>query len=113
MGRGEYLGELEQIVMLAVARLGADAYGMGIRREIEARAGRSMAIGAVYSTLERLEDKGYVKVVAKPPDPGRDGRARRFFELTRPGLDALQRAGEVQARMWAGLRLKRAGRATS
>jgi hypothetical protein len=52
-------------------------------------------------------------VVAKPPDPGRDGRARRFFELTRPGLVALQRAGEVQARMWAGLRLKRAGRATS
>ena len=56
MGRSGYLGELEQIVMLAVARLEGEAYGMRIRREIEERTGRGVAIGAVYSTLERLTD---------------------------------------------------------
>jgi PadR family transcriptional regulator PadR len=109
MPRGEYLGELEQIVMLALARLEGEAYGMSIRREIEQRAGRNVAIGAVYSTLERLEEKGYVRTIDR--DAGsHDGRARRFFELTRSGVDALRAAGEVQDRMWAGLRLRRAGR---
>jgi DNA-binding PadR family transcriptional regulator len=110
MARGEYLGELEQIVLLAVARLEGDAYGMNIRREIEQRAGRNVAIGAVYSTLERLHDKGYVRQHDRAPEPGRDGRPRRFFELTRAGVDGLRAANDVQARMWAGLRLTRAGR---
>lgn len=109
MSRGAYLGELEQIVMLALARLEGEAYGMSIRREIEQRAGRSVAIGAVYSTLERLEEKGYVRTVDRKA-AGHDGRARRFFELTHSGVDALQAAGAVQDRMWAGLRLRRAGR---
>ena len=110
MGRSGYLGELEQIVMLAVARLEREAYGMSIRREIEERTGRSVAIGAVYSTLERLQDKGFVRYVAPPGDPDRDGRARRFFELTGNGVDALDAASRMQTRMWAGLRLRKAGR---
>ena len=110
MPRGEYLGELEQVVMLAVARLEDDAYGMSIRREIESRSGRSVAIGAVYSTLERLEDKGFVRSGEKAATPDRDGRARRFFHLTRAGITALQAASEMQARMWSGLRLRGAGR---
>ena len=110
MGRGEYLGELEQVVMLAVARLEGGAYGMSVRREIEARAGRSVAIGAVYSTLERLEDKGYIQSVERDGGTSTDGRARRFFELTASGVDALQAASELQSRMWSGLRLRRAGR---
>ena len=110
MGRSGYLGELEQIVMLAVARLEQDAYGMSIRREIEDRTGRSVAIGAVYSTLERLQEKGYVRSVAPPGDTERDGRARRFFELTRGGIDALDASSRMQTRMWAGIRLKKAGR---
>ena len=110
MGRGEYLGELEQVVMLAVARLEGGAYGMSVRREIEASAGRSVAIGAVYSTLERLEDKGYVQSVERDGGTSADGRARRFFELTASGVDALQAANELQSRMWSGLRLRRAGR---
>ena len=110
MARGEYLGELEQIVLLAVARLEGEAYGMLIRREIEERAGRSVAIGAVYATLERLHDKGYVRQHDREPEAGRDGRPRRFFELTRSGVEALQAASDVQARMWAGLRLSRARR---
>jgi DNA-binding PadR family transcriptional regulator len=111
MGRSGYLGELEQIVMLAVARLEREAYGMSIRREIESRTGRNVAIGAVYSTLERLEGKGYVKSVAPPGDSDRDGRARRFFELTRTGVDALDIASRMHSQMWAGLHLKKAGRA--
>jgi len=110
MGRSGYLGELEQIVMLAVARLEREAYGMSIRREIEERTGRGVSIGAVYSTLERLQDKAYVKAVAPPGHPDRDGRARRFFELTRSGVDALDVASRMQTRMWSGLRLRKAGR---
>jgi hypothetical protein len=60
MPRGDFLGSLEQIVMLAVMRLGTNAYGMTVRREIEERTGREISIGAVYATLERLEAKGYV-----------------------------------------------------
>ena len=108
MGSSGFLGEFEQVVLLAVARLGDDAYGMKIRREIEARAGRAASIGAVYATLDRLEAKGYV--LSRDDDTG--GRARRFFVLTPAGLAALESARDLQARMWAGLRirLKRAGR---
>jgi PadR family transcriptional regulator PadR len=106
MGRGDYLGEFEQIVLLAVARLGDESYGMEIRREIEARTGRAVSIGAVYATLDRLEGKGFVS----PHDEGRAERARRFFALTGSGVDALEAARAVQQKMWAGLRLNREGR---
>jgi DNA-binding PadR family transcriptional regulator len=110
VGRSGYLGELEQIVMLAVARLEGEAYGMRIRREIEERTGRGVAIGAVYSTLERLAEKGYVKSATPPPSDDRDGRPRRFFALTRRGVEALGVASTMQEKMWSGLRLKKAGR---
>ena len=110
MGRSGYLGELEQIVLLAIARLEGDAYGMSIRREIEERTGRGVAIGAVYSTLERLADKGHVRTVAPPSGEDRDGRPRRFFQLTSSGVEALDVASRMHHRMWAGLRLKKAGR---
>ena len=108
MGTSGYLGEFEQVVLLAVARLGDEAYGMRIRLEIEDRAGRAASIGAVYATLDRLESKGFVR--ARDDETG--GRARRFFVLTPPGLDALEAARDLQARMWSGLRIrtKRAGR---
>jgi PadR family transcriptional regulator PadR len=110
MPRGDYPGELEQVVMLAIARLAEDAYGMSIRREIEERGGRALSIGAIYATLERLEDKAFVRSYEREPEPGRDGRARRFFQLTKSGVSALEAAADLQARMWAGLRLGRAGR---
>jgi len=106
MGRGDYLGEFEQIVLLAVARLGEDAYGMRIRREIDARTGRAVSIGGVYATLDRLEAKGLV--AAREDDSG--GRARRFFALTPAAIVALEASRDMQARMWSGLRLRRAGR---
>jgi PadR family transcriptional regulator PadR len=106
MGRGDYLGEFEQIVLLAVARLGDGPYGMRIRQEIEARSGRSVTIGAVYATLDRLEDKGLVR----SREDQSSGRARRFFDMTPAGVDALETSRAIHQRMWAGLRLRRAGR---
>jgi len=106
MGRGDYLGEFEQIVLLAVARLGDGPYGMRIRQEIEARSGRSVTIGAVYATLDRLEDKGLVR----SREDQSSGRARRFFDVTPAGVGALETSRAIHQRMWAGLRLRRAGR---
>ena len=105
MGRGDYLGEFEQIVLLATARLEGDAYGMSIRHEIEARSGRKPSLGAVYATLDRLTDKGLVHL---RPDAG-TGRARWFFTVTPQGVTALEKAREISDRMWAGLRLRGRG----
>ena len=80
MSRAPYLGEFEEIVLLAVARLGDEAYGMRVRREIEARTGRAVSIGAVYATLERLADKTFVRRGVRPHAPGRRGSA-----AARPG----------------------------
>ncbi|HEX5217737.1 MAG TPA: helix-turn-helix transcriptional regulator [Vicinamibacterales bacterium] len=106
MGRGGYLGEFEQIVLLAVARRERETYGMEIRREIEERTGRQVSIGAVYATLDRLEGKGFVQ----PRHDAEAGRARRFFTLTPDGIVALEASRDIQARMWSGLKLKGAGR---
>lgn len=106
MGRGDYLGEFEQIVLLAVARLDADGYGMRIRREIEERTGRNVSIGGVYATLDRLEAKGLIA----SRDESSTGRARRFFSLTKAAIASLEASRLMQARMWDGLQLKRAGR---
>ena len=110
MGRSGYLGEFEQIVLLAVTRLGNDAYGMRIRAEIEARAGRQTTIGAVYATLERLVAKGYVRRQDEPGGEERSGLARRFFTVTRAGERSLEDARDLQARMWAGVKLRGARR---
>ena len=75
MPRRGYLGDLEEIVLLAVARCEPEAYGMRIRQEIEDRSGRSVAIGAVYASIERLEDKGYIRKAQAPDGPDRDARA--------------------------------------
>ena len=106
MGRGDYLGEFEQVVLLAVARLDDAAYGMGIRAEIEQRAGRQASIGAVYATLERLVSKGYARETDLPGGKERSGLARRFYAVTPAGRTALEEARELQARMWAGLTIK-------
>jgi PadR family transcriptional regulator PadR len=112
MGRGEYLGEFEQIVLLAVARLDADAYGMRVRKEIEERARRRTTIGAVYATLERLVTKGYARESDVPGGAERSGLARRFYVLTPAGRAALEDARELQARMWAGVSLRATRRRT-
>ena len=97
------LGEFEQVILLAIAHLGSDAYGTSIRREIEARTGREIAVGALYTALERLERKGYVVSAMSDPTPQRGGRARRQFQIEPDGAAALKRSRELLARMWQGL----------
>jgi PadR family transcriptional regulator PadR len=103
MGKGDYLGEFEQIVLLAVLRLGKNAYGVTIWEEIERRAERPVMIGAVYATLDRLEAKRYISSKVGDPTPERGGRAKRFFKITAQGAAALKRSREILASMWAGL----------
>ena len=99
-----YLGEFEQIVLLAVWRIGQDAYGVRIRQEIEARTGRAVTIGAVYATLDRLAQKGCVKTAMGEPTAARGGRAKRYYSITRTGMAALEDTRQQLARMWKGLR---------
>ena len=102
----EYLGEFEQLIMLALLRLGDSAYGMSVRREIELRTGREIAIGAVYATLDRLESKDLVESATGSATPERAGRVRRMFLPTPAGLAALQASREAVASMSRGLNLK-------
>jgi PadR family transcriptional regulator len=103
MKQAESLGEFEQLVLLAIVRLDADAYGATIRREIEDRANRLVTVGALYTALERLERKGYVESSMSDPTPSRGGRSKRYFRLRSPGLAALRRSREAMTRMWAGI----------
>lgn len=103
MPRGNLLGSLEQIVLIAVMRLGPNAYGLAVRREIEKRAGRNLSIGAVYATLERLESKGYVRSFLGEPTPERGGRAKRLFRIEAEGERALRATHDAMRRMAAGL----------
>jgi PadR family transcriptional regulator len=103
MARSGYLGEFEQIVLLAVLRLGENSYGVPIGREIETRTGRSPTVGALYSTLDRLEEKGYVTSHYGDPTPERGGRSRRYFKIKPLGLRVLRESHEELAAMWEGL----------
>src|SRR6478609_4319744 len=85
-----YLGELEQIVLLAVLRLGDEAYATPILSEIEAQAGRRVARGALYTALDRLESKGCLRSRVGDPLPERGGRARRYFTVTPVAVRALR-----------------------
>lgn len=100
MAKGDYLGEFEQIVLLALAQLGAGAYGMPVRRSIEEHTGRSVSVGAVYATLDRLEEKGHISSRYGTPTAARGGRAKRVFRITPRGARALKRSREMLARMW-------------
>ena len=103
MPKGESLGQFEQLVLLAVLRLGADAYGMRVRREIAERTGRDVTIGAVYATLDRLAAKGLVRSALGDPTPERGGRAKRSFRVTGAGTEALNRARQDLVNMLEGL----------
>jgi DNA-binding PadR family transcriptional regulator len=97
------LGEFEQLILLALFRLGPDAYGATVRREIEERAGREVSISAVYTTLERLERKGLVRSRIGAPTPERGGRRRRHFELLPLGARSLRDAYRALTGMTAGI----------
>lgn len=84
-----FLGDLEQLVLLALLRLGPAAYGVAIGDMIAARAGREVTLGAVYKALTRLEQKGYVRGVMGDPTPERGGRRKRYYQMTPSGRRVL------------------------
>jgi DNA-binding PadR family transcriptional regulator len=96
-------GRLELAALLTVARLGDNAYGLEVRRDLMTRTGRDYSVGAVYNTLQRLEDKGLLKSRASDPLPVRGGRSRRHFSLTGAGARALREAERNAAALWAGM----------
>jgi PadR family transcriptional regulator, regulatory protein PadR len=100
-----YLGEFEQLVLLAVLRLGDEAYAVTIRRAIEEAADRNVSRGALYTTLERLEVKALLSSRMGEPTADRGGRARRYHKVTAAGVRALRAAREAVSRLSAGLDL--------
>jgi len=99
------LGEFEQVVLLAILRLDDDAYGVTIRREIAKCTEREPAPGALYTTLDRLEEKGLVSSAYGDPTPERGGRAKRYFTVTASGVRAVARAQRAYQRLLKGLAL--------
>jgi DNA-binding PadR family transcriptional regulator len=107
MARVDYLGEFEHIVLLALLRIGSQAYGVTVRQEIQTRTRRDVSLGAVYATLDRLEAKGYVRSHRGEPTPERGGRSKRFFRVSARGIAAVNRTQSVLQSMTEGLALIR------
>jgi PadR family transcriptional regulator PadR len=103
MARGTYLGEFELIVLLALIRLGDEAYGVPICHEIEKRSGREVALGSVYASLERLEEKGLVTSRLGDSTAVRGGRAKRYFRVTAQGLSNVRQTQHALMNLWRGL----------
>jgi PadR family transcriptional regulator PadR len=101
--RTPYLGEFEQLVLLAVLQLGEQAYAVPMRQAIEQAAARSVSRGALYTTLERLEAKGLLSSRMGEPTDDRGGRARRYHSVTPAGLRALRAARDAVTRLSTGL----------
>ena len=99
----KHLGELEQLVMMAVLRLKGEAYGTTILNEMSERAGRNVSPGALFATIDRLEGKGLVASTLGDPTPGRGGKRKRFLTVTPDGVAAIQDARSAWARMSEGI----------
>jgi PadR family transcriptional regulator, regulatory protein PadR len=100
----QIVGSLEEQVMLAVLRTGADAYGMNVRRELESVTGREFTIGSIYATLDRLEAKRLVASTRTGETP--EAPSRRVFSVTPAGARALEHTRAMRDRLWTGVRLK-------
>jgi len=98
-----HLGDLEELVLLAVMRLGEEAHGGRIREELREQAGRSVSISTIYVTLMRLEEKGCASSWKGEPSAERGGKAKRHYAVSPAGAEALQGARDVRERMWDGL----------
>jgi PadR family transcriptional regulator, regulatory protein PadR len=103
MRRRQYLGSFELMVLLAILRVGEDAYGMLVAREIETASGKEVGLGSVYAALERLTEKGLVSSSVGDPTPERGGRAKQYFRVTAKGLKAAREARHTFANLWHGI----------
>lgn len=102
----KFLGEFEHMLMLALIQLKDQAYGAKIRQLLDSEISRAVAIGAIYSTLERLEKKGMVSSRLGESTPERGGRAKRYFSVTAEGEAALKRAKDAMDTLWQGISIR-------
>jgi len=107
MSKGHYLGEFEHLVLLSLLRLDDRAYGVTVRQDISTQTGRDVSVGAIYTTLDRLEAKGFVRSRLGEPTTERGGRAKRFFRVTAKGVRAVNSTHEALRSMSVGLELVR------
>lgn len=103
MKRTGYLGELEQMVLLAILRLDDKAFGTNVLSELNSRVQRRVSRGALYVTLDRLEEKGMLTSKLGDPTPRRGGRPRRYMTVTPTGVAALRRSRAAWINLWEGL----------
>src|SRR5690349_23629445 len=103
MSAFDVIGEFEHMVLLAVLRLGDEAYAVTVRDEITRCTGRDVSRGSIYITLDRLETKGYLKSRLADPTPERGGRAKRYYALRPRALDALRQNRRALVALWRGL----------
>jgi DNA-binding PadR family transcriptional regulator len=111
MSKREFLGGFELLVLLALVRLGNEAYGVPISEAIEESSGRSVSIGSVYITLERLANKGLVSSRLGEPTAERGGRAKTYFRLTAKGLREVRQAQRTLVSLWQGAPQLQGGKA--
>ena len=109
MRKGDNLGEFEHLVLLSLVRLGDKAYGVPIRQELSERTGRDVSVGAVYTTLERMEKKGFVSSRQGEPTAERGGRAKKYFRIEAAGQLALESSWKALVSMRKGVRQAPAG----
>jgi PadR family transcriptional regulator PadR len=95
-----YIGEFEELVLLTVASLGEEAYGVSIKEDIEKRSDRAISIGSLHSTITRLEEKNYLKSWLGEPTQERGGRRKRYFEVTQQGKVALHEIKQLRDDLW-------------
>jgi len=103
MRKGTYLGQFELMVLLALMRLGDDAYGVTVANELEQQTGREVVIASVYATLERLQDRGLVSSSLGDATPERGGRAKRYFKISGAGVREVRAARQSLMSLWKGL----------
>src|SRR5215471_4707047 len=103
MRKGEYLGNFELMLLLALLRLGEGAYGVTIARELEEQTGREVVVASVYATLDRLQERGFVSSKLGDATPERGGRAKRHFRITSAGIREVRDARRSLMNMWKNL----------
>lgn len=105
MSHDKFIGELEHMVLLTVLQLKEQAYGAQIRQYLAQQVGRDLSIGALYTTLERLEQKGLLQTSRGEATAERGGRAKKYFEITAQGSQALRRSKSALDQLWTGIAL--------
>ena len=101
-----YLGEFEELVLLTIATLGDDAYGVSIQQDLETRCNRSISIGALHSTITRLEEKGFLKSWLGGATQERGGRSKRYYEITQAGKKAVTETKNMRDELWTLSKIK-------